>query len=178
MTRLVSFVHQRRTYDEDADMMRTADLSSGGTYRYQLGRRWGTGSKVTFIMCNPSTADANIDDPTIRRCIGFARAWGHEAIEVLNLFAYRATKPTELLATEDPVGPFNERFLTEGMELRPLVVAAWGALDPRLARIAPPVDLIAARAGVALHRIGPPTKAGHPRHPLYLPKSATLELHD
>jgi hypothetical protein len=87
-----------------------AVISPCGRYRYRLERRFDHGPKVTtFIMLNPSTADAEHDDQTIRRCLGFARAWRCSKLVVVNLFAWRATAPAELKGVEDPVGPELER---------------------------------------------------------------------
>jgi hypothetical protein len=85
---------------------RGATLSDCGRYRYRLWRRWADGPTVLFVMLNPSTADADVDDPTIRRCIGFARSWGAGALEVVNLYAWRATQPAELKAAVGPVGEY------------------------------------------------------------------------
>lgn len=105
---------------------RGALISECGLYRYRLWRRWGIGPHATWIMLNPSTADADLDDPTIRRCIGFARAWGFSAIEVVNLFALRATNPRELGRSADPIGPDNDRHLSEAGRAAELRIAAWG----------------------------------------------------
>ncbi len=96
-------------------MTGSAVLSECARYRYRLDRAWerddhGLGT-VTWVMLNPSTADADVDDPTIRRCIGFSKAWGYNALTVVNLFAWRATSPRDLCAVEDPVGPDNEAHL-------------------------------------------------------------------
>lgn len=86
-------------------VQRDAHLSPCRRYRYALWRRWGDGPHAMFIGLNPSTADETADDPTIRRCIAFARAWGYGALCMANLFAYRATQPADMLAQDDPVGP-------------------------------------------------------------------------
>src|SRR5581483_9586135 len=95
-------------------------------YRYSLARFFGDGGVVNFIMLNPSTADAETDDPTIRRCLGFAKAWGYGTLVVTNLFAYRATDPAELAKAGDPVGPDNDTRLWSEAQLSDLVVCAWG----------------------------------------------------
>jgi hypothetical protein len=82
-------------------------------------------------MLNPSIADARRNDPTIRRCIGFARHWGFGGIDVVNLFAYRATRAQELFRASDPVGPRNARFLRSAIGRAPLVVLAWGLARTR-----------------------------------------------
>jgi len=89
-------------------------------------RRWKFGPQVLFIMLNPSTADELRDDPTIGRCIGFARSWGFGSLAVGNLLAYRTTSPGELCASRDPVGSENDRWLTRLHEESTLTIAAWG----------------------------------------------------
>lgn len=153
------------------DVHRGARLSPDGRYRYALGRRWGTGPAATFVMLNPSTADAEVDDPTIRRCVGFARALECEGLLVVNLYAYRATKPADLFRAEDPVGPEADAYLTAhakaaAQQGRPLI-AAWGA-HARPDRVAHVLTLPGMEAVTALGV----TKAGAPRHPLYLPGNA------
>mgnify|MGYP003440183026 FL=1 len=167
-------------------MFRSARMSEDGRYRYDLTRSWANPSSdpgdfartAAFIMLNPSTADGTEDDPTVRRCIGFARDHGCSALRVANLFAWRATDPDMLLAAhldgEDIVGPENGSAIDEVVSVaritRGIVICAWGA-GP-----APLRGLMAERARLlpeaALHCLGT-TKSGQPRHPLYLPASAT-----
>lgn len=107
----------------------SAILSPDGIYRYQLGRRVGDSSKTcVFIMLNPSTADMFTDDPTIRRCKGFARDWGCGRLLVVNLFAYRATDPEEMKAADDPVGPINDQYIIETARQadKGFLICAWG----------------------------------------------------
>lgn len=147
------------------------------THRYRLDRWWGDGPRVGWVMLNPSTADALEDDPTIRRCIGFAKDWGYDGITVVNLFGLRATDPKELLRTYaaggqvDVTGLGNYPALAQVMRECPIVVCAWGA-NPAVDRI-PHADIpaVADWCGGKLVCLGT-TKAGHPRHPLYLPKDA------
>jgi hypothetical protein len=111
----------------------SATISVDGRYRYDLHRCWDSSSTMLpFVMCNPSTADAAIDDPTIRRCIGFARRLGFGGIVVRNLFAWRATSPRDLAAArragEDIVGPDNPVWLAGLQRMTTPVVAAWGSL--------------------------------------------------
>lgn len=153
-------------------MKTSAVLSPDGRYRYRLTRAWADGAVCVFVMLNPSTADADHDDPTIRRCVDFARRWACGALEVVNLYAWRATKPAALWHASDPVGPENDRHLTEVAALAratggPLV-AAWGAhaLPDRVADV---LTLPGMRELSALAL----TKAGGPRHPLYLPRTLT-----
>ena len=92
-------------------MHRTALFSRDRRFRYRLGRRWGDGAAVCFVLLNPSTADETREDPTVRRCIGFARSLGYGALEVVNLYAYVATDPAELRRAGYPVGRYNDRHI-------------------------------------------------------------------
>lgn len=153
------------------EMSRGAVLSDCGTYRYELTRRWNcTQGRVGWVMLNPSTADSEVDDPTIRRCVAFARAWGYGGIVVRNLFALRATDPRELRSHPEPVGQFNDQYLKRCSD-DALTVAAWGAYGGLNDRAAAAVAVLRFY-GTNLHHLGL-TKGGHPRHPLYLPASAT-----
>ena len=96
------------------------------THRYLLERRWRTGKLLTWIMLNPSTADAFDDDPTIRRCINFAKRDGYAGIKVVNLFALRTPDPHKLQTHPDPIGACNDRMLREATQDE-IAVAAWGA---------------------------------------------------
>lgn len=153
-------------------------ISDCGRYRYWLARSWSDEPRVVFVMLNPSTADARLDDPTIRRCLGFARTWGAGGLVVVNLFALRATNPAALLAVADPVGPDNDAHLighAGGCALNdpPLaVVAAWGAKGTHLGRDRRVVTMLRAR-GVHLQCLGKTAEA-HPRHPLYVRGDAPL----
>ena len=118
-------------------------------------------------MLNPSTADAHDDDPTLRRCLGFARRWGFEALTVVNLFAWRSPQPDELRIVADPVGPRTARVLRAAIREGDAVIAAWGnlapALRPRAARVASMLPPGTLTLGL--------TQQGQPRHPLYVPQS-------
>lgn len=154
-----------------------ADLSRCGRYRYALGRRWGDGAEALFVLLNPSTADAALDDPTLRRCIGFARREGCGASRTVNLFAWRATSPRDLQGAgeegADIVGRRNNAALRRALgECAGPVIVGWGAhplADPR----AKALHRLASREGRALHCLGL-TKAGQPRHPLYIRAEAPL----
>ncbi len=148
---------------------RGADLSPCGLYRYRLWRVWDRAHPtMLFIGLNPSTADAEQDDPTVRRCIGFAREWGYGGIEVANLFAFRATDPGKLLTAADPVGPDNDAWLERLRAGSPAAVAAWGANPLAHSR--------AKAFGAALRPLAclGVTKDGAPRHPLYVRKGTPL----
>ncbi len=149
-------------------MHRGATFDPTGVYRYRLWREWDPAlPTVAFIMLNPSTADATYDDPTIRRCIGFARSWGFGRLEVANLFAYRATRLADLRAAPDPVGPCNTEHLAAACAKAGLVIAAWG--NGRLFVPADPPHL----PDVPLATLGL-TRLGEPRHPLYAPAVSSL----
>lgn len=153
--------------NRNSAMSRGAKISECGQYRYGLLRRWNDDLPLTFVMLNPSTADADLDDPTIRRCMGFARRDGYGGIYVFNLYAYRATDPKALLTCADPVGPENDSYLTRHLwaahqQGRP-VVAAWGA-NARPDRVRAVLDLV---PGAPWRCLGV-TKAGAPKHPLYI----------
>jgi hypothetical protein len=149
---------------------RGASFSHCGRYRYALWRAWSRkGGRVVFILLNPSTADAERDDPTIRRCIGFARAWGFGSVEVVNLFAWRATLPADLRRASAPVGAGNARAVRRAVRRSRRVVLAWG--NPGTWRGAGPALLKRLRlARVPLDALGW-TLQGQPRHVLYLPRS-------
>jgi hypothetical protein len=165
--------------DERGDgITRMAMISPGGLYRYWLGRRWGEGPRMVFVMLNPSTADGRQDDPTIRRCIGFAKREGCGGVEVVNLYALRATKPIHLLDTPDPEGPDNPLAWAQtlypderdGDEPLGPVVAAWGAFDhPDL-----PESVALRGCSAPMVCLGR-TKEGRPRHPLYVRADQELE---
>lgn len=145
-------------------------------HRYLLTRRWGTGgTTATFIMLNPSTATAQEDDPTIRRCIGYARDWGHSELVVVNLFAYRATKPMALREADDMVGPRNDYMLLRVCQPEWLTVAAWGAFGNLNGRGQQVADMLT-DAGVDLSCLGV-TASGQPRHPLYMLGNLTPQLY-
>jgi hypothetical protein len=136
------------------------------TYRYRLWRTWRPrGRVVAFVGLNPSTADATRDDPTVRRCIGFARAWGYGGLWMLNLFAIRATDPRVMRNAVDPIGPENDAHLLATAAAAAKVVAAWGVHGTHRGRNEEVVTLLR-RAGIRISCLDL-TKAGHPRHPLY-----------
>lgn len=139
-----------------------------GDYRYLLTRRWGTGTKLklaTFIGLNPSTADAEKDDPTIRRCVNFAKTWGCDVLWMVNLFAYRSTRPKDMLTAEDPIGPDNQRWLLRAYEASDIVIACWGNHGRHLGQDQVVRDLF--REKLSILRLNQAT--GQPAHPLYLP---------
>lgn len=146
---------------------RGADVSDCGTYRYRLWRSWGVGPRAVWCMLNPSTADALDDDPTIRRCVDFAKVWGFYGIEVVNLFAYRATDPRELARVSNPIGPRNFDALDLITRARS-VVCAWGDGVLRLPRERYAAQIETLREEAAELVCLGTTSRGQPRHPLYL----------
>ena len=143
-------------------MKRAACISPCGQYRYWLTREWGEGSRcVAFVGLNPSTADGETDDPTIRRCVAFAKSWGYDSLAMLNLFAFRATQPA------DPVGPDNDQWLRIASASAAITVTAWGVDGTFKGRF---VDVRPHLTRLHYLRL---TKDGHPGHPLYLPASLT-----
>lgn len=156
----------------------TATFSLCRTYRYALTRRWSDRPMAVFIMLNPSTADALVDDPTIRRCISFARSWTAGGLLVLNLFGLRATDPAVLGRHPDPVGSDNDPVIAERLladEPVGPVICAWGA-HPGTAERAGRVLALLRNRGIRPLCLGT-TKAGHPRHPLYVRgDTAAVEL--
>lgn len=154
-------------------MIKAATISPCGKFRYRLSRRWGEGAPLLFIMLNPSTADGNEDDATIRRCVRFGQSHGFSAIDVVNLFAYRATDPKDLRRAGFPVGPDNDMHIATAAREAGTVCLAWGANVAGLER--PQVVL------PSLHRMGIEpkclriTRSGYPQHPLMLPSSCRLQ---
>ena len=155
-------------------------LSDCEKYRYSLTRVWDDNKpRVLFIMLNPSTADAEKDDPTIRRCMGFAKDWGYGGIYVVNLFALRATNPKDLLKAPFVVGVENEKWFRRMSALAHLVVCAWGngaivdKLQKRLDHTWKPLSWVSK----PLHYIEL-SNDGTPKHPLYLPKHLTLKPYE
>ena len=144
-------------------MKKGAQLSACRKYRYALWRTWDeTKPQVMIIGLNPSTADETKDDPTIIRCINFAKAWGYGGVCMANLFAFRATAPSDMKASSDPVGTENDVWLTQLSKESGIVVAAWGNDGSYLKRS----DTVRKTLS-HLHYIKM-NKSGEPAHPLYL----------
>lgn len=144
----------------------SAVISSCGQYRYWLERAGDllAARPLPFLMLNPSTADAQLDDPTIRRCRGFAKTLGYSGIIVVNLYALRSTDPAALWAHPDPVGPENDQHIIRATDSGE-VVCAWGANAQR-ERVEDVVRMLR-YGGRRMHCLGT-TRDGHPRHPLYV----------
>lgn len=162
-----------------------AVFSPDGTYRYLLGRCWaelneheqsliGTGdtwevaeTPVMFVMLNPSTADEAAPDPTIRKCVGFAKRQRHARIIVANHFALRSTDPRGLTAAADPVGPHNAEAVDWALSISASRVAAWGRFPSRRVRQLALRSMCEVKTCTTLQCYGKP-KDGEPRHPLML----------
>lgn len=143
-----------------------AEFDRTRRYRRRLWRRWDGGRGVAcFIMLNPSTADARRDDPTMRRCAGFAKGWGFAGFDAVNLYDYRATDPRDLFAADRPCSRANDAAIFSAAAAADLVVAAWGG-RAEAARAEAVMSALAA-ASVELCALGL-TRDGAPRHPLYL----------
>lgn len=150
-----------------------AEFSECRTYRYALWRHWdweGYASCCMFIGLNPSTADETVNDPTIRRCINFAKSWGYGGIYMMNLYAFRATLPTDMVKAVDPVGPGNDQAFGYYRSKVGKVVAAWGSIETRYR----PRLSWSSRIKAVLSQVNQPvwclgkTQDGSPRHPLYV----------
>ena len=141
-------------------MKKAAILSEDNLYRYQLSRIWDDAKpSILFIMLNPSTADAEVDDPTIRRVIQFARSWGYGAVYVANLYAFRSTDPKALKHADDPVGKDNVSHITQLIGMVDKVVYAWGNNKKEPSWLS---EMVQTPYCIDL------SKNGIPKHPLYL----------
>lgn len=141
-------------------------FSDDRIYRYRLMHEWDASMKrVAFIMLNPSTADEQQLDPTLRRCKAFAMRWGFGSMEIGNLFAFRATDPDDMKAARDPIGPGNDDALRDIAYDADLVVCAWGAGGDFMDRDEHVIAKL--RRLHELHAIAF-TGNDMPRHPLYL----------
>lgn len=148
----------------------TAVFSGCGRYRYLLARQLpGNGGICLFIMLNPSTADAQRDDPTITRCKAFAGLWGMSELRVVNLFGLVTSDPRQLALAHDPVGPGNDEVLVSQLRESGTVIAAWGncgSLGGRSDR----ARRLMAESGASAYHLGL-NISGEPRHPLYVNRS-------
>jgi hypothetical protein len=153
-----------------------AAFSPDRKYRYDLWRVWReNGRRINFVGLNPSTASEYEDDPTIRREVAFADAWGYGEMHKLNLFAFCSSDPRSLCwPNPDPVGPKNTAYL---ISLYPEIVVDWGSWGKLHIGIE-------ARGETVLHLLRKPlycfgrNKDGSPKHPLYLPSTSKLEEWD
>ena len=151
----------------------TAVLSHCEQYRYYLTRFVSLNpKKLGFVLLNPSTADAFQNDSTVTRCVGFARRHGFGELHIANAYAYRAKRPRDLWATDYPVGPENNYWLTELVLRCDLVICGWGIHCQPLREIQV-VEQLSAWAPLKLHHLGR-NKNGTPKHPLYLPTETEI----
>lgn len=147
----------------------TAIFSASGRFRYWLTRELaGRGPTVAFVMLNPSVADAERLDPTVRRCLGYARSWNAARLIVVNIFALRSTDPRALYSTLDPFGPENERYIRRAAREADTIVCAWGTHGAHLGHGATAYRWLASEADPYVPCALAVTKQGHPAHPLYL----------
>lgn len=149
---------------EGLDIVRKADFSPCGKFRYTLIREWDDAlPRVVFVLLNPSTADANNDDPTNRRCMGFAIKWGFGSLVFVNLFSIRSPDPTLLKRVPDPIGPSNDSYILKETKKGDMVVCGWGNHGAYLSRDIDVLKLLPR----PLHYLKL-TLTGNPQHPLYL----------
>lgn len=161
-------------------MIKGAEISKDGIYRYSLSREWDKNKpKVMFLMLNPSKADSEIDDPTIRRCIGYAKDWGYGGILVGNLFAYRATDPIELLNYPFPEGGLMNRLWVRKMTMEcDKIICCWGnssIISKIMDKKGYPYNhiqkVLTCKAKDRLYYLDMCKDGLTPKHPLYLSKS-------
>ncbi|MFP7174948.1 DUF1643 domain-containing protein [Priestia filamentosa] len=156
-------------------MITGANLDETRVYRYSLWRIWDeTKPRVVFIMLNPITEGETKDNPTVRRCIAFAKEWGYGSLEVVNLFSYRASTPEMLKKAKEPVGASNEQFLLQAANRAERIVLAWGIHGAFLKQNEKVLTLL---KSYPLYALGV-TKERHPRHPLFMKKSAKPLLYN
>ncbi|WP_323783978.1 DUF1643 domain-containing protein [Thalassovita sp.] len=162
---------------QKGDAQSTALYSDCERYRYRLTRIWDpAGRKALFIMLNPSTATEIQNDPTVERCERRARTLGFGAFAVTNIFAWRDTDPKHLRAAKYPIGPENDRILTESCDWADQIIAGWGSHGDHRGRGTYVASLLREQ-GHPVYHLGL-TKAGHPRHPLYIAYRQQPQLWD
>lgn len=160
---------------ESGETKSVATFSDCEAYRYLLTRVWDpSGRRALFIMLNPSTADEIKNDPTVERCERRSRALGFGAFRVCNIFAYRATDPRDMKAQSDPIGPGNDAAISESCAWADDVICAWGTHGAHMKRGDEVVELVK-NARVNPFHLGL-SKAGHPKHPLYIAYAKHPEL--
>lgn len=146
-------------------------------YRYRLVRVWDPSKpRLGWAMLNSSDANEHRNDPTVRRTIGFAQAWGYGGVDIGNLYGLRSKNPADLWDRADPIGPDNDEHLAAVCAENDLTVLAWGAnAGPGRAH---DVTLLLWRLSIEHHRslaVLGWTRGGQPRHPLYVPGSTVPE---
>ncbi len=143
-------------------MRNTAKLSKCRRYRYALWRTWDDSKPyVMFVGLNPSTADETTDDPTLTRCVNFSKSWGYGGVCMANLFAFRATQPSDMMASNNPIDSANNEWLQKLAKDAALIVAAWGNGGSYLGRSKQVIELLPNMHCLKLN------KSGEPAHPLY-----------
>lgn len=158
----------------DLFLERDARISDCGKYRYLLRRTWDHAKPRTLIvMLNPSTADAEIDDATIRSCIRLSKGLGYGSFEVVNLFAFRATDPAELQRADDPIGPLNDDVIEAAICRCDIAICAWGA-HPMGGNRSGSIRALIRGHRPAVFCLGT-TKSGAPKHPLYIKSGTPLQ---
>ncbi|MCP3872135.1 MAG: DUF1643 domain-containing protein [Desulfobacteraceae bacterium] len=146
----------------------TAKFSPNRVHRYALWRRWDESGKIAmFIGLNPSTADEVKNDPTVTRCINYAKRWGYGGMIMSNIFAFRATDPKVMKAANDPVGSKNDKWLLKLAMEANIIMAVWGNHGEFMDRGNAVLSLF---EGIELHCLAM-NKTGHPKHPLYCKNS-------
>ena len=147
-------------------MIKSALLSEDKIYRYSLSRIWNDSKPYAlFIGLNPSTADEKEDDPTIRKCITYAQSWGYGGLMMVNLFAYRATLPSDLKKAEEPIGVNNDANIKNLSDNAGIIVVAWGNNGHYLDRDKDVLNIIKKPMCLKIN------KSGQPGHPLYQRKN-------
>lgn len=156
-------------FPDDLPGRSEAVLSPDGLYRYVLRRAWEPGRLVTWVLLNPSTADATVNDATVRQLITFSRRWGMGGLAVVNLFAWRSRDPRDLVAAEDPIGPENADAVAHWIDLAHLVVVGWGTgpSGRRMSVLMNEAIATVTATGRDLVCLGMNAN-GSPKHPLYL----------
>lgn len=153
------------------DIIGSAMFSPCGKYRYWLRRVWGEGPFLNMLMLNPSTADENVNDPTISRCIARAVQLGFSGLVVTNLFAFRSTDPVEMKRAKDPIGRGNDEEILNVARCAECVICGWGEHGTHLDRSRRVVEMLRGY-DVSLHALKI-NESGEPAHPLYLPYNLT-----
>lgn len=145
-----------------------ATYSNDERYRYRLWRIFDpqNQTRVVFVMLNPSTATEEVSDPTVTRCLNFARGWGYGRVDVVNIFAWRSTNPKALSMVDDPVGPYNDDMIVRAVTDVQQVVCAWGLHGDLYGR-GRAVQRLLRKITSQMKCLGL-TSRGFPKHPLYL----------
>lgn len=157
----------------------SAIISDCLNYRFLLTRKWETNlfnefsGDICFIMLNPSTADSNIDDPTLRRCINFSKNWGFSTLRIVNLFAYRASNPDILKKINNPIGEHNDNYIINAATNSNKTIIAWGNNGNLFDRANSVLELLSEKKinSFAIQL----TNSNQPKHPLYIKKDIKLQ---